>query len=153
MVDLMYCLTNLLFIDIPLLYYYINLRSLIICRLFFWKYISFFRYFSIKSNFFCFICNFFWIIVWWSSSYFCSFISTFISNQITSYFCCFLNYSFWSSFKCICSRLFSMIKKFLAIFKSFLFILFSKRKKSISFYKYSISWLNWLGHQFLCFTF
>ena len=30
MVDLMYCLTYLLFFDILLLYYYINLRSLII---------------------------------------------------------------------------------------------------------------------------
>ena len=30
MVDLMHCLTNLLFLDIPLLHYYINLRSEII---------------------------------------------------------------------------------------------------------------------------
>ena len=30
MIDLVYCLTNLLFFDIPLLYYYINLRSSII---------------------------------------------------------------------------------------------------------------------------
>ena len=30
MVDLVYCLTNLLFFDVPLLYYYINLRSSII---------------------------------------------------------------------------------------------------------------------------
>ena len=30
MVDLVYCLTNLLFFDIPLIYYYINLRSSII---------------------------------------------------------------------------------------------------------------------------
>ena len=30
MVDLVYCQTNLLFFDIPLLYYYINLRSSII---------------------------------------------------------------------------------------------------------------------------
>ena len=34
MVDLVYYLINLLFFDIPLLYYYINLRSLIICYLF-----------------------------------------------------------------------------------------------------------------------
>ena len=27
MIDFVYCLTNLLFFDIPLLYYYINLRS------------------------------------------------------------------------------------------------------------------------------
>ena len=30
MVGLVYCLTNLLFFDIPLFYYYINLRSLIL---------------------------------------------------------------------------------------------------------------------------
>ena len=33
MVDLVYCLTNLLFFDIPLLYYYTNLNSSIICCL------------------------------------------------------------------------------------------------------------------------
>ena len=37
---LVFCLTNLSFFDIPLLYYYINLRSSII----FWRYISFLRY-------------------------------------------------------------------------------------------------------------
>ena len=36
--------------------------------------------------------------------------------QITSCFCCFLNCSFRSSCKCICSRFFSMIKTFLAVF-------------------------------------
>ena len=34
MVDLMYCLKKLLFFDIPSLYYYISLRSLIFCYLF-----------------------------------------------------------------------------------------------------------------------
>ena len=34
MVDLMYCLTSLLFFDIQLIYYYINLRSSIIFCLF-----------------------------------------------------------------------------------------------------------------------
>ena len=34
MVDLMHCLTNLLFFDIPLLCYYTNLNSSIICCLF-----------------------------------------------------------------------------------------------------------------------
>ena len=33
MVGLMYCLTSLLLLDIPLLYYYINLSSSIICCL------------------------------------------------------------------------------------------------------------------------
>ena len=34
MVDLMHCLTNSLFFDIPLLYYYTSLNSSIICCLF-----------------------------------------------------------------------------------------------------------------------
>ena len=34
MVDLMHCLTNLLFFDIPLLYYYTNHNSSIICCIF-----------------------------------------------------------------------------------------------------------------------
>ena len=84
MVDLVYCLTNLLFFDIPLLYYYINLRSLIILS-FFWRYISFFRYFFIML-----ICNCFWIILLWIFWIFCNPISNFITNQI-SCFCCF----FW----------------------------------------------------------
>ena len=33
MVDLMYCLTNLLFFGVPLLYFYINLNSPTICCL------------------------------------------------------------------------------------------------------------------------
>ena len=41
-----------------------------------------------------------------------------VTNQITSCFCCFLYrffLFFWDSYKCICSRLFDMIK-FLAVF-------------------------------------
>ena len=46
----------------------------------------------------------------------CNLINSFITSQITSYFCCFLNCSFRGSFKWICSRLFGMIKKILAVF-------------------------------------
>ena len=50
--DLVYYLINLFFFDIPSFYYYINLRSSIIFCLFSGDiYISFFRYFSIKSKF------------------------------------------------------------------------------------------------------
>ena len=50
MIDLVYWLRNLLFFDIPLLYYHVNLRSSInFCR-----YISFFWDISSKSNIFCF---------------------------------------------------------------------------------------------------
>ena len=56
------------------------------------------------------------IILWSSSWNFCNSISNFISNYIISFFCCFLNHSFWRSFKWICSKFFSMIKKFLTVF-------------------------------------
>ena len=78
----------------------------------------------------------------------------FISNQIASCFSCFLNCSFWSSFKCICSRLFSMIKTFLTVFTAYVLPynltnnfshISCKRQKSIAFYKYSISSLNWIS--------
>ena len=78
-------------------------------------------------------------------------ISSFITNQITNYFCFFLNYYFWSSFKCICCRLLSMIKTFLAVLLTQVFIyvfndifvhILRKRLKSIAFYKYPISRLR-----------
>ena len=79
MADLVYYLTNILFFGIPLLYYYINLRSWI------WKRdISFFRYFFVML-----ICNCFWVVLLWSFWDF--FISVFTTNQITRCSCCF----FW----------------------------------------------------------
>ena len=116
MIDLVYCLINLLVFGIPLLYYYINFKSLIIYSLFSAD-IHFFCcwYFSNKSCIFCFTFNCIWTVFSWTFCNFCNFIKNFITNQITSWFCC-LNLSFWSIFKCICSRLFSMISKFLTIF-------------------------------------
>ena len=122
MVGLVYYIINLLFLGILLLYDYINLRSSIIF-FFFLRYISFFRYFYIKFCIFCFTFNCFWTIMWWSSRDICNFISNFITSQITSCSCCFLNCSFWSSFTCICSRFFGMIKKFRVIFTSYVFYL------------------------------
>ena len=79
MADLVYYLTNILFFGIPLLYYYINLRSWI------WKRdISFFRYFLVML-----ICNCFWVVL--LRSFWDFFISVFTTNQITSCSCCF----FW----------------------------------------------------------
>ena len=87
-------------------------------------------------------------------------ISNFITNQITNYFCFFLNYYFWSSFKCICCRLLSMIKTFLAVLFTQVFIyifndifahILRKRLKSIAFYKYPISRLRWIAHHFFIF--
>ena len=89
MADLVYCLSNLLFFDIPLLYYYNNFRSAIIfCLPPGDMYLSFLScLFATASELFC--CEFFETFV--------IFFSNFITNQITSYFCCFLNYSFWTS--------------------------------------------------------
>ena len=54
MVDLMYCLTNLLFFDIPLLHNYTNLNSSIICCLFLGDiHLSFDIYVSFSSVFEC----------------------------------------------------------------------------------------------------
>ena len=86
MVDLVYYLTNSLFFDVPLLYYYINLRLL--------------TYFCLPSGDtylplgIYLSCSF--VIV---SELFCgelleTSISNFITNKIISSFCCFLNYSF-----------------------------------------------------------
>ena len=122
MVDLVHCPTDLLLFDI-LLYYHINLRSSIICYTFSGD-ISFFRYFSIKSNIFCFFCDCFWAILWGISWHFCNFISNFITDHSTSCFCCFLNCFFWSSFKRICSGLSTMIKMFLAIFTAVVLTIF-----------------------------
>ena len=62
MVDLMYCLLNLLLFDIPLLHYYTNLNSSIICHLFSGDiYLSFGISASCSSVFKCnsLECNFF----------------------------------------------------------------------------------------------
>ena len=121
----------------------------------FWKYIFFFRYFFIML-----ICNCFWIIslwIFWNSR---NFISNLITNQITSCLCCFLNDSLRKGFKYVCCKLFNVIKRFLDVFTTQVFTyvfsnifnhIFSKRQKSIAFHKYSISWLNWIAHYFLCF--
>ena len=99
------------FFDILSLCYYINLRSSISFGL-----SSGDIYFSLGISFFIILlCNCLSIILLWIFWNFCDFITNFISYQISSSFCCFLNYHFWTSCKSICSRLFSMIKKFLAV--------------------------------------
>ena len=115
MVNMGYYLTNLLFFDIPLLYYYIRYQIINNFLSFFWRYMSFFRCFSI---FFISNCKSYFLWISWN---FCNFICNCITNKITSCFYCFLNYSFWSSFKCICYILFSMIKIFLALFTTHIF--------------------------------
>ena len=81
--------------------------------------ICFFRFFFIVL-----ICKCLWIIllsIFWNPP---NFIANFIANQIASWFSCFLNCSFLKSFKWICSRFFSMITNFLAIFTGYVFLIF-----------------------------
>ena len=86
-------------------------------------------------------------------------------NQTTSCFCCLLKfffiylciYLFWSSFKCICSRLFNMIKKVFIIFTASVFAyffikIFFAKDKSHNL-KYSISKFNLITHHFLYFLY
>ena len=106
-VNLVYCPANVLFFYIPLLYYYTNLNSSIICCLFSGDiYLSFGVSISFSSVFWM---KYFWNVLGrlWNT---CYFISYFIANYITSCFCSFSSCSFWSSFHCICSRCFSTIK-------------------------------------------
>ena len=101
---------------ILLLNCFINLRSSIILCL-----SSGDRCFS-TYFFIVFIFNCFWMIllrIFWNT---CDFISNFITNQITSCVCCFLSYSFRSSFNYFCYILFSMIKRFLAVFTAYVLI-------------------------------
>ena len=73
----------------------------------------------------------------------------------------FFEFFFWTSFKCICYRLFSMIMKFVTIFTAKILLIFlpmlipifvAKIQKSIAFYKYLISRLNWISCYFIYFT-
>ena len=94
-VNLVYCPANVLFFYIPLLYYYTNLNSSIICCLFSGDiYLSFGVSISFSSVFWM---KYFWNVLGrlWNT---CYFISYFIANYITSCFHSFLNCYFWSSF-------------------------------------------------------
>ena len=113
LVDLVYGLKFLfLFFDVPLWYCYISHWSSVNSYFSFGD-ISFFRYFFIII-----ICNCLWIILLWILQNFPNSINNFIGNIITISFFWFLNYSSWSSFKCISSSLFSMIK---TIFTTYVF--------------------------------
>ena len=141
---------NLLLFDIRLLDYYINFRSSVIRCIFSGGIYIFSLIFLPQVQYFPFICNCPWTILWWSAWDFSNFISNFVANQIISCICCFTNCSFWSSFKCVFSRLFSMRKTFLTVFRAyvfniillmFLFILLGE--------KYCISRVNWIKSHFL----
>ena len=139
----MCCLTNLLLFDVPLLYYYINLKSSIIFCL------------SSGDLYLCLGISLSCSVVTVSELFYRKFFKSFVilsaillpkkSPVASSYFwiglfecifeCIFL------SFKCICSRLFGMIKTFLAVFTTHVFTyiftnifthIFSKRQKSVA---------------------
>ena len=101
--------------DILLLFYYINLRSVIV-RCFFLEIYIFLLVLLYLIFYILFHFNCFWVILWWTFWCFHDFMSNCIKNQITSCLCCFLNSSFWNRFKYIWSRLFNMINKFLTAF-------------------------------------
>ena len=121
--DLVCFPTDLLFLDIQLLYYYINVRSSIIFPLYSGD-IYLFPGNLLSNPVLDFTLNCPRTIHWWSSWDFRNFISYFITNQITCCLCIFLNCFFWSSLKCICYRLLSMIKNFLVFFTSWVFTYF-----------------------------
>ena len=131
----MHYLKKCLFFRIPLLYCYIDIRLSIIFCLF---YEDVYLLFGISLS-----CSF--VIV--SELFFYELLETFvillaILSPIKPPVA-----SFQRSFKCIFCRLFSVIKKFLAVFIIYVFTytcthIFSKRQKSIAFYKYSMSWLK-----------
>ena len=56
---------------------------------------------------------FFFILFYWQFCY--------QSNHHLSCFCCFLNCSFCNCFKCISSKLYSVIKKFVTVFTPYVF--------------------------------
>ena len=86
MADLVYCLTNLLFFDIPLLYCYTNFDSSVICYPFSGDmYLSFGISISSLALLFCSSLEEFLEI---------SVILSAITSQITSCFCCFLDCTF-----------------------------------------------------------
>ena len=117
---LFFFFSNLLFFGFLSLYYsqiINNFLSLL------WRYISFFRYFVSSS--FMTVSELFLSDVFQtcnSTVVLPSYrLSNFVANQITISFWCFLDCFFRSSSKCICGRLFSMIKTFLTVFTVYVF--------------------------------
>ena len=105
----MYCLTNVLFFDIPWLYYYINFISSILFCLFYGD-----VYLSLGI---CYHMQF----VTGSELFFCKVFEILVillKIRIRSPVCffCFLNCSFWYNFMNICCGLIFIIKTFLATF-------------------------------------
>ena len=127
---LIWCIIQriVLFFDIVLLYFCVNLTSLIIYCIF-------------SGDIYLSLCTFSSFVT----------VSELFCNEDSAVFWIVL---FEAFFTCICNRLFSMINRFLAVFTTYFFThifthISSKRQKSITFSKYSISMLNWIACRFL----
>ena len=112
-----------------------------------WRFIFFLRYFC----FFISAFNGLWSNLGWSQSN-----HQLLLLLIEVLFYLFI-YLFWSSFKCICGRLFNMIKKVFIIFTASVFAyffikIFFVKDKSHNL-KYSISKFNLITHHFLYFLY
>ena len=133
MVDLIHCLTNVLFFNVPLLYCYTNFNLSIICCLYF-------------GDIYLFCGTF--VSPFFSSLRDCEtlVILSAIFYQLNHRLLLLLNCSFWSSFYRICCRFFSAIKNFWPYLLIEFLPVFCKRQKSVSFYIYSISRFRWITH-------
>ena len=124
---LLYCPTDLLFFNIPLLHYYIDRRSSIVC--------------SLLSVNICLSFSFFY-----HPQYF-MFLNYYVANFLKFYLQLYYGLNrllllllfklfFWNSFNCIYWKFFSIIEKFLAVFSAYLY-----------FYPYF--WQNTIIHSIL----
>ena len=142
----------LLLFDVPLLHYYIDLSSSIISSLFsqdVYLSLGIYLLFSFVTVSELFSCEFFWnfvilLAILWP-------IKSPASHAIfwIALYEAILNVSVADCLAWSRSFLIYLPLKFLLIF--LVTHIFCKRQKSIAFYKYSISRLNWIAHHFLIF--
>ena len=133
MVDLVYCLTNFIFLDVPLSYYQINTKIINNILSFFWRYISFY----INCNRYEFFFFFFWFFDISLLYYFklSSFIIYCLSSKDT-YFTLGISllFSFVIIFELFCCEFFET------------FVILSAVLLPI---KPPVSWLYWISRYFL----
>ena len=132
MVDLVYCLTNFIFLDVPLSYYQINTKIINNILSFFWRYISFY----INCN-----CYEFFILFWFfdiSLLYYfkLSSLITYCLSSKDTYFTLGISllFSFVIIFELFCCEFFET------------FVILSAVLLPI---KPPVSWLYWISRYFL----
>ena len=138
MVDLVHFLANLLFFDVPLLYYYINLKSLSIITLLHWWSIFFFL-----LEIHIFLLVFLYQILYFLFHFQLSLnYSAVITNHIRKCFSCFCDCSLEAVLNASAADYLAWSRLFwLYLLLKFTYI-FSKKQESIVIYKYSVSWLK-----------